>query len=797
MIARLGLRDTLVAAVAVVLASTSLASVYATWGWVEAVALAVGAVVAAGLCARALALPALLHPVVGVLGLLLACTARFASSGALGGIVPTRASQTELGQQYRYGLHDVTTGGPPYPSTTGSLLLATVGVGLVALAVDLFVVGGRRPSLAGIPLLALVVIPAAAGGGGIGILAFLLASAGFLALLALEAEERARRWGRALAGMPGRTLATESAAGSAGWRIGAVALGAALLVPLTIPGADHSPFHGGGGSGGNSSTTVINPLVQVQTNLRESGTTPLLSIRMVTPTYQRLTALENFGEDGFTLRPLTAGSGAKVDRGLTAPDTGTGGANGTSVTETVTAANALAERFLPVPQSTTAVQVEGDWRLAQPTATIFSSRTDTRGKVWTAQATLPAPAVATLEAAGTPLQPSSPYGPDLALDLQVPIGLPGIVAQTARAWAAADGARTSYDIAVSLQRHFTDPGQFTYDLNASVGPGVEGFAQFLRDRRGYCQQFASTMVAMLRELGIPARVAIGFTAGQRQPDGLYLITNHNAHAWPEVWFATTGWIRFEPTPLSDGTAQVPPYALGTAPAPTGPSSAPAPTVAPSPTPATAAPSTSANNPKQNDAQTNAAASGNGHSGLPSTLLWVVGATLLALLAGTTPRLLQRWRRRRGWAGVARRGGAGEFAWSILLDDVADRGLTVSRASSPRRVARQIFDAIGTRRRDAGIALGDLVAAVEASRYAPASNVVAEPPKLETALAAVRRSFDASLPGRRRFQLTWFPPSALRLVGAPVRHGLRWSSGLVDTAVGLLVRARRTLPGGSP
>jgi hypothetical protein len=55
------------------------------------------------------------------------------------------------------------------------------------------------------------------------------------------------------------------------------------------------------------------------------------------------------------------------------------------------------------------------------------------------------------------------------------------------------------------------------------------------------------MAAMLRMLGIPARVAVGFTSGTRD-DGTWVVTDHDAHAWVEVWFAGIGWVPFDPTP---------------------------------------------------------------------------------------------------------------------------------------------------------------------------------------------------------------------------------------------------------
>ena len=48
-------------------------------------------------------------------------------------------------------------------------------------------------------------------------------------------------------------------------------------------------------------------------------------------------------------------------------------------------------------------------------------------------------------------------------------------------------------------------------------------------------------------LGVPARVAVGFTSGTPD-DGTWVVTNHDAHAWVEVWFAGIGWVPFDPTP---------------------------------------------------------------------------------------------------------------------------------------------------------------------------------------------------------------------------------------------------------
>ena len=71
---------------------------------------------------------------------------------------------------------------------------------------------------------------------------------------------------------------------------------------------------------------------------------------------------------------------------------------------------------------------------------------------------------------------------------------------------------------------------------------------------------------LARLLGIPSRVAIGYTGGSAGPHGVWQVTTADAHAWPELYFPGEGWLRFEPTPAGghgQGTATVPTYARGT------------------------------------------------------------------------------------------------------------------------------------------------------------------------------------------------------------------------------------------
>jgi transglutaminase-like putative cysteine protease len=107
------------------------------------------------------------------------------------------------------------------------------------------------------------------------------------------------------------------------------------------------------------------------------------------------------------------------------------------------------------------------------------------------------------------------------------------------------GLTTSYDKLIALQNYFST---FDYDLDVQYGESSDAIEAFLRGRRGFCQQFAGTFAVMARALGIPARVAVGYTPGLLQSDGLYHVYGKQAHAWPEVWFQGFGWVPFEPTP---------------------------------------------------------------------------------------------------------------------------------------------------------------------------------------------------------------------------------------------------------
>ena len=114
---------------------------------------------------------------------------------------------------------------------------------------------------------------------------------------------------------------------------------------------------------------------------------------------------------------------------------------------------------------------------------------------------------------------------------------------------ATNGATNQFDTVMALtnylQRHFT----YTLDL-PPVPAGRDAVDWFLFDvKTGYCEQFATAEVLMLRSLGIPARLATGYATGDYDPVlNQSIVREHDAHAWVEVWFQGHGWVPVDPTP---------------------------------------------------------------------------------------------------------------------------------------------------------------------------------------------------------------------------------------------------------
>ncbi|WP_459191592.1 transglutaminase TgpA family protein [Halosimplex sp. J119] len=118
-----------------------------------------------------------------------------------------------------------------------------------------------------------------------------------------------------------------------------------------------------------------------------------------------------------------------------------------------------------------------------------------------------------------------------------------VVERTARITARAN---TSYDTARVVERWLQNNKGYSLDVQR---PRQNVADEFLFEMdAGYCTYFASTMVVMLRTQDIPARLAVGYTPGERVAEDEWVVRGYNAHAWVEAYFPDIGWVRFDPTP---------------------------------------------------------------------------------------------------------------------------------------------------------------------------------------------------------------------------------------------------------
>jgi transglutaminase-like putative cysteine protease len=118
-------------------------------------------------------------------------------------------------------------------------------------------------------------------------------------------------------------------------------------------------------------------------------------------------------------------------------------------------------------------------------------------------------------------------------------------------------ARTPYDTVSRLESWFVASGRFSYSNHpAVISPPLVSFVT--HTRAGYCQYFAGAMTLMLRYLGIPSRVAVGFAGGTHSASRhAWVYTDRDAHAWVEVWFKGYGWLSVDPTPPTPGSTRIP------------------------------------------------------------------------------------------------------------------------------------------------------------------------------------------------------------------------------------------------
>jgi transglutaminase-like putative cysteine protease len=477
---------------------------------------------------------------------------------------------------------------------------------------------------------------------------------------------------------------------------GAIGLAAVVLGPV-IPGIGRAVVNVHAfGVTLDVSRVELNPLVDIKPQLLTDRRTELFTVRSAAPAYWRLTALDRF--DGRRWAP----SRPALYR-QDGPTAGAAVAENESLHQDFSL-TALDSPWLPAAGRAIRVRAAGA-RLDPETDSLVTKKGSRFVRAYRVESSLP-PDPGDVRPSSARAAADRPAA--LARFLTLPRNFPRAVREMAQRFTA--GATTPYERAVALEDSLRVG--FIYDETAPPGASVNALTDFLlRSRRGFCEQFAGAYAAMARALGLPTRVAVGFTPGTYdETTGLWRVTTREAHAWPEVFLAGLGWTPFEPTPgrvLPDPDARVRPSdtveRLAAARAGGGVEAAALARIDPG-----------------GGAGVDAGPGGRG-GGLAGAVthrrtLWWLGAAALGLLAvPPAAKTRRRNTRRRAPAGQAVLG-----AWSEALDRLGEAGLARRAAETPLEFAGRA----GSSRPGVAPALRRLAVLANAAAYGPAEGETA-------------------------------------------------------------------------
>jgi transglutaminase-like putative cysteine protease/uncharacterized protein (DUF58 family) len=530
------------------LAATGCARLFEGAGWVvPALVAVVGAHVVGGLTRR---WPVGVAAGAHAAGLLLLLAERVGGHTAYG--VPTPATFTALARAAGRAPEALRAAIVPAPTLPELILLVVTGLWVAAAVADGLARRRRAGLLAVLPLAAFPVLVAALGTGRGRIPLTFVFGAGTALYAAVDRAARLPAIeavllrppapGPARARLGGRFAAPGFLTGSARRyrRVGvagpavAVGLAAALFGPV-VPGIGQAvvDVHAFGVTL-DVSRVELNPLVDIQPQLLTERRMELFTVRSAVPAYWRLTALDRFdGRRWSPSRPalfrqdgLTADGSAAADEALPQDFRLTG----------------LDSPWLPAAGKAIRIQAAGA-RLDPATDSLVTKKGSRAVRAYRVESRLPPdPAEQRPSAAAATAGPPAAF----ARYLTLPRGFPGAVRQLAERFTA--GATTPYERAAALEDSLRVG--FIYDESAPPGVSTSALHNFLfTSRRGYCEQFAGAFAAMARALGLPTRLAVGFTPGTYDESiGVWRVTTREAHAWPEVFLAGLGWTPFEPTP---------------------------------------------------------------------------------------------------------------------------------------------------------------------------------------------------------------------------------------------------------
>lgn len=744
-----------VAGVSTLLASTAMSAVYQgsdyflfvvdSPNWFLPIAAVIAAVVAGSVGARALHAPVWAQPFGGALALLLFVTVIF-GAGFLG-FIPTPGTFGTLGELISQAFREIAELSAPVPVHRGLLLLGVLGVGLVAIVVDFLAVSLRRASLAGLPLLALYAVPVSIDRDGMSWWTFALGAAGYLWLLVTDQIEHVQRWGRPFrAGNAADVFAT-TPLGTTGRWVGLFGIVIAAALPAVVPGLSlgNGPLGGiGDGFGGNGagrSVQTIHPMTELKGRLTDRKEVEFLRLRTNDRQrfYLRLTTLDQFGPTGWTQRKLTALGDDRVSNGIRDDDDLGAGIPVRKQTSSVEITGMKSSPYLPLYARPTKVNVKGDWRWDDRADTVFSSRSTTNKLNYRFESSRVQYDPVKL-AAATELDPSDAVVAEYT-------GTNGEAEPEAKGIAdnLVKDKRTQYEKVMAINDFFAPSNGFRYTTETQPGTTGSDLADFLTNKRGYCEQYASAMAYLVRAVGIPARVAIGFGMGKQLNDYVS-VSNKDAHAWVEVYFAGLGWVPFDPTPAGGaGRTGGLPWAQSANETENGNTPGGVATPTPSATPNAPAEEDLAPDTRDEFGEQGGTAApkpvdvplwltvasgpllsyldGRVTNRVPVWAWWLLGV-LAVLILCAVPGFWRRHVRRHRMA-VVRAGHplpAAHAAWDELIDTLADYGVPAEESETPRSTARRLAH---SGLDDAELHAVELLAAEEErARYAPPATALA-------------------------------------------------------------------------
>jgi transglutaminase-like putative cysteine protease len=666
----------------------SLGRLFGSGAWVTPVLAAVlGAHLAAWTTRRAGAPAVVAHLAALLVGVLVVAWLVLPETTAYG--VPWLGTLRAAGHQLSQAATDFKKVVAPTPVTDGFLIATIAGVVACAALADWAAFRMQATFEAAIPSFTLFLFSAVLGAPrhmSLAVAAYLAALVVFLVV------HQAERAGATTAWFASQSRSGHGALVRAGAMLVGVAVLAALVLGPHIPGAGQPAVIAWRNTDrpGPGNRSTVSPLVDIRGRLVDRSSVEVFSVKSSRRAYWRLTSLDTFDGDIWS----SNGSYRPTHGGL---PSGVGQAPADKTVQEYSISS-LDSIWLPAAYEPERIDGVKHVSYNPDSGSLISDAETSNGLTYKVQSAVPHLTSSELNKSGATL-PATVRTRYLALP---PIS--DRVATTARQ--AIAGARTPYEKALALE-HFFRKGDFVYDLTVPAGHDEHAIERFLVRKHGYCEQFAGTYAVLARAVGLPTRVAVGFTPGELESDGQYHVRGLNAHAWPEVYLDGFGWVAFEPTP-GRGIPGAESYTgVPEAQASTGnPSTAT--TLTP---PTTAAASSSSPRPRTTQpdqgaqVRTNNPRPAHGRGTLVLLALAVVFALGLVLWGAGVP-LAKRAVRRRRRAAVAGPADAVLVAWAEALAALAQAG-------SPRRPWETPFE-YGSRVGDT--ALAALAVDVTAASY---------------------------------------------------------------------------------